>query len=209
MTITPFGIDRPANGHCKTDFSEGPGRTINMKTQTFWAFRSRNYSLLLPVVARMTLNGNASTYGYLNSFTGIGAIAVAIFLATVTPQLNLGKVLVIILAVLGLWLILLSRTHHLLFALMFATIAGFALMALSTIVNTLLQTMSSTAMKGRVISYFAMAYFGMQPLGSLLIGGISNYAGTPATILSQGIASLLIATLFFPYLWKDLQANNC
>ena len=68
-----------------------------MKTQTFWAFRSRNYSLLLPVVARMTLNGNASTYGYLNSFTGIGAIAVAIFLATVTPQLNLGKVLVIIL----------------------------------------------------------------------------------------------------------------
>lgn len=165
------------------------------------------YITLLPVVAKMTLNGNASTYGYLNSFTGIGAIAGAIFLASVKPHINLSKVLVVILSVLGLGLILLSRTHNLPFALLFTTLAGFALMSLSTIINTLLQTMSSTAMRGRVISYFAMAYFGMQPVGSLLIGGISNYAGTPATILSQGIAAFLIMLLFFPYLWKGLKAN--
>lgn len=166
------------------------------------------YITLLPVIAKMTLHGNAATYGYLNSVTGIGAIAGAVFLASVKPHINLRKVLVFILCFLGLGLILLSHTHTLLLALLFAAIAGFAIMSLSTIINTLLQTMSSAAMRGRVISYFAMAYFGMQPLGSLITGSISNYAGTSATILSQGIAAFLIALLFLPYLWKDIHQGD-
>lgn len=166
------------------------------------------YITLLPVIARMTLNGNAATYGYLNSVTGIGAICGAVFLASVKPHINLGKILVIILFVLGAGLVLLSHTHNLFFALLFATITGFGIMSLATIINTLLQTTSSPEMRGRVISFFAMAYFGMQPLGSLLIGGISNYAGTQATILSQGIAAFVIALVFFPFLWKGIRPHS-
>jgi hypothetical protein len=58
-------------------------------------------------------------------------------------------------------------------------------------------------MRGRVISYFAMAFFGMQPIGALLIGFVSQYAGAPDTILGEGIAALLIATIFLPYFRKD------
>jgi MFS family permease len=162
------------------------------------------YITLFPVIAKITLNGNASTYGFLNSFTGIGAIGGAIFLASLNTHINLKKVLVIATIILGIGLILFSYTDSLVLALLFAAIAGFGMMSQNTLINTLLQTTSSIEMRGRVISYYAMAAYGMNPIGALFIGSVSYYAGTPATILSQGIAAVLIALLFFPYLWKNV-----
>jgi MFS family permease len=83
-------------------------------------------------------------------------------------------------------------------------VAGFGMMSQSTICNTIIQTNVSGAMRGRVISYFAMAFFGMQPMGGLLIGTVSLYIGAPDTILSEGIAAILIAIIFLPFLRKDI-----
>jgi MFS family permease len=55
-------------------------------------------------------------------------------------------------------------------------------------------------MRGRVISYYAMAFFGMQPIGAVLIGALSHVIGVPNTFLVQGIITLLIALYFMPYL---------
>jgi MFS family permease len=77
------------------------------------------------------------------------------------------------------------------------------MMSQTTISNTIIQTTVSQHMRGRVISYFAMAFFGMQPLGSLLIGAISHYLGTPNTILAEGIAAIVITFLFFNLLRKN------
>jgi hypothetical protein len=49
-----------------------------------------------------------------------------------------------------------------------------------------------------------MAFFGMQPLGGLLVGTISQYIGAPNTILAEGIGALLIAIIFLPFLRKDI-----
>ena len=59
-------------------------------------------------------------------------------------------------------------------------------------------------MRGRVISFYAMAFFGMQPIGGLVVGSIAHLMGAPFTILCQGIATLLIAVIFFPFLRRDL-----
>ena len=58
-------------------------------------------------------------------------------------------------------------------------------------------------MRGRVMSYVAMAYFGMLPLGSLLIGAVSQWVGAPNAILCQGITAIIIAAVFSKYLRKD------
>jgi len=58
-------------------------------------------------------------------------------------------------------------------------------------------------MRGRVMSYVAMAYFGMLPLGSLLIGSISQKIGAQDTLLLQGIISLLIAGTVAAFLRKE------
>jgi MFS family permease len=83
-------------------------------------------------------------------------------------------------------------------------VAGFGMMSQSTVSNTIIQTKVSAEMRGRVLSFFAMAFFGMQPLGGLLIGTISQYIGAPNTILAIGIAAILIAVIFLPFLRKDI-----
>jgi MFS family permease len=159
---------------------------------------------LLPVYAKVIFNGSASTFGYLNSFIGLGAVSGAIFLASLKSGTNLKKILFINLLIFGAALILFSHTTSLPLALFFAMLAGFGMMSQSTISNTIIQTNSSQEMRGRVISYFAMAFFGLQPLGGLLVGALSQYIGAPNTILAEGIAAICIAIVFLPFLRKDI-----
>ena len=164
---------------------------------------------LLPVYAKVIFNGNASTFGYLNSAIGLGAIGGAIFLASLKAGIELKRILFINLIIFGAGLMLFSHLTSFPFALFAAMLSGFGMMSQSTISNTIIQTNVSGEMRGRVISYFAMAVFGMQPLGGLLIGAISQFVGAPNTILAEGIAAILIAFIFLPFLRKDfLIAGN-
>ncbi len=158
---------------------------------------------LLPVYAKIIFAGNASTYGLLNSAIGLGAIGGAFFLASLKPGVDFKKILFINLLIFGLGLILFSHMTNLPVALLFAVAAGFGMMSQTTISNTIIQTNVSGEMRGRVISYFAMAFFGMQPIGGLFIGTVSQYIGAPNTILAEGIAAVLIAIIFLPFLRKD------
>jgi MFS family permease len=158
------------------------------------------FGTLLPVYAKVIFHGNASTFGYINSFIGLGAIGGALMLASLKPGRNLQKILVASTLVFGTGLILFSHSANFGLAMVFATVAGFGMMSQTTISNTIIQTSAAPAMRGRVISYFAMAFFGMQPLGSLLIGTVSQYIGAPNTILAEGIVALLIAFGFAPYI---------
>ena len=161
------------------------------------------FTTLLPVYAKVIFKGNASIFGYLNSAIGLGAIAGTVFLASLKPAVHLKKVLFINTFIFGVGLILFSHINNLPVALFFAVLVGFGMMSQTTISNTIIQTTVSLDMRGRVISYFAMAYFGMLPLGGLLIGGISYYIGTPNTILAEGFAALLIALVFVFVLRKN------
>lgn len=166
------------------------------------------YTTLFPIIAKETLAGDASIYGYLNSFVGVGALSGAILLASLKSNSStLRKLLMLATTLFGLGLLFFALSHTLLFAFFFCTMAGFGMMLHVTIINTLLQTTSSSVMRGRVISYFAMAFFGMQPLGALLVGTISHYIGAAETLLLEGCSALLIIALFLPYLWKSAQTN--
>ena len=162
------------------------------------------FTTLLPVYAKVIFKGNAATFGYINSFIGLGAIGGAFFLASLKTGVNLKKILFISLIIFGAGLILFSHINNLPTALVFVMLAGFGMMSQSTISNTIIQTNASAEMRGRVLGFFAMAFFGMQPLGGLLIGTVSQYIGAPDTILAEGIAALLIAVLFLPFLRKDI-----
>jgi len=162
------------------------------------------YITLLPVYAKTVFMGQASTFGYLNSFVGVGAVCGAIFLASVKPGTNLRKILFRNTLIFAIGLLLFSYTTYLPLALVFLAIAGFGMMSQTTLSNTIIQTTVAPAMRGRVISFYAMAFFGMQPIGGLIIGSVSHAIGAPLTILLQGIATLIIALAFLPYLRRDL-----
>lgn len=160
------------------------------------------FTTLLPVYAKVIFKGSASTFGVIDGFIGLGALSGAIFLASVKPGTNLRRILFINTVVFGLGLILFSHETIYPVALAYATMAGFGMMNQTTVTNTLLQTGAAPNMRGRVISFFAMSFFGMQPLGSLLIGSVSQVIGTPVTLLCEGIIAILVSLTFAYFVRK-------
>lgn len=161
------------------------------------------YNTLIPVYAKDIFKGTASTFGVIDSVIGLGAFCGAIFLASLKPGRNLKRILATNTLIFGAGLILFSHTTYYPIALVFATISGFGMMSQITISNTLIQTTVDPAMRGRVISFYAMAFFGMQPLGGLLVGTLSQWIGTPDTVMAQGIITILIGILLFRFLKLD------
>jgi MFS family permease len=160
------------------------------------------YSTLIPYYARDVFKGTATTFGYIDSAIGLGALCGAIFLASLKPGSNLKKVLAINTLIFGTGLVLFSHEGNYPIALVFATVSGFGMMSQITISNTIIQTTVDMNMRGRVISFYAMAFFGMQPIGGLLIGAVSRWAGTMDTLLGEGIIALLIGCLHLRFLRK-------
>jgi MFS family permease len=161
------------------------------------------YGTLIPIFAKDIFKGNAATFGYINSFMGLGAICGTFFLASLKKGTDLKNILLFSSVSLGLGLILFSHISYFPVAILFAVVAGFGTMSQNTICITIIQVESDANMRGRMMSYVALAYFGMLPLGSLLIGAISQKTGAANAMLYQGIVALIIAAVFFKFLRKD------
>jgi predicted MFS family arabinose efflux permease len=166
------------------------------------------YTTLIPVYAKDIFHGTASTFGIIDSVIGLGAFSGAIFLASLKRGSNLRKILTINTFVFGAGLVLFSHTTYYPLALAFAAIGAFGMMSQITITNTLIQTTVDPAMRGRVISLYAMAFFGMQPLGGLLTGIISQHIGVQNTVFAQGTVALAIGVLHVKFLRQNKRAEN-
>jgi MFS family permease len=160
------------------------------------------FSTLIPVYAKDIFHGTASTFGVIDSVIGLGAFSGAIFLASLKPGTNLRKILAVNTFVFGCGLALFSHMPVYPLALLFAAVAAFGMMSQITISNTLIQTAVDPAMRGRVISIYAMAFFGMQPLGGLVIGFISQHIGVENTVLAEGLIALVIGVFHVRHLRK-------
>ncbi len=161
------------------------------------------YNTLLPIFAKVIFKGDAVTFGYINSFIGLGALSGAFFLASLKPATDLKIVLLVNALIFGICLMLFSHIRNFPWAMVFATLTGFGMMSLTTISNTIIQLKSDPRMRGRVMSYFALAFFGMMPLGSLLIGSVSQLIGAPDMLLIQGMIAIIIVLVFSRFLRKD------
>lgn len=166
------------------------------------------YNTLLPVFAKVVFKGNAATFGYITGFIGLGAVGGTVVLASLKESVNLKMLWVKSIVVLGVGLIAFSHTSNFPIAMIFATVIGFGTVAQNTICNIIVQSDSAPHMRGRAISIMLMAMFGMLPLGSLIIGAVSQGIGAPATLLCQGIAGLVIAAFFLNLLRKHKLKNT-
>lgn len=206
----PAYIPSPVKKKIRYELAEGfaylkntPSISIIMLMLALTSLLVLPYNTLLPVLAKVIFKGDAATFGYINSFIGLGAVGSSIFLASLKPEADLKIVLLANSIIFGICLILFSHISNFPLAMLFAILTGFGMMSQSTICLTIMQVNSAQKMRGRVMSYIAMAYFGMLPLGSLLIGTVSQQTGAPNAILCQGIIALIIAAVFSKYLRKN------
>ena len=208
MRLAPF-IPSQSNKKVMTELNEGlnylkktPELGYIILSLALMSLVALPFTTLLPVYAKIIFKGSASTFGYINSCFGLGAIIGTIFLASLKPGTNLRKMLFINTLFFGAGLILFSHTSYFPLAMFFAIITGVGMMSQITITNTIVQTTAAPDMRGRVISYYAMAFFGMQPLGGLLVGTVSHFMGTPNTILAEGISAIVIALSFYFFVFR-------
>jgi MFS family permease len=154
------------------------------------------YTVLMPVFAKHILHGGPHTLGFLLGASGVGATVGAIYLASRTSVLGLGKLIVIASSIFGIGLIAFSISRILWLSLLLLVLTGFGMMVQMASSNTVLQTIVEEDKRGRVMSLYTMAFMGMAPFGSLLAGSLASKIGAPGTIMTSGIACIFGSILF-------------
>ncbi|MBB4106577.1 MFS transporter [Pedobacter zeae] len=154
------------------------------------------FTTLLPVFAKDIFNGNATTFGWFESAAGFGAFFGAIYMATLKTGQNLQKVVMSAGILLAISVVALAISPSLIMALFCTGLAALGLMAQTSSINTYLQTHADDVMRGRTLSYYIMAYQGVLPIGSLLMGYLAHLFGTQVVVAFEGVAGLLIVAAF-------------
>ena len=163
----------------------------------FVSFLNMPYVVLMPVFARDILQGSSHTLGFLMGATGIGALAGALYLASRKSVIGLGRLIVISTCIFGCGLIAFSFSRYLPLSLCLMLVTGFGMIVCMASCNTIVQTVVEEDKRGRVMSFYAMAFIGMAPFGSLIGGSIAHKIGAPLTLALCGVLSIAGAILFY------------
>jgi MFS family permease len=166
------------------------------------SFLAGAQSVMMPILAAKAFHGTAATLGLIQSSIGAGALASALLLATRKSVLGLGRWIVWAVAMFGTALVLVAFVKWLPLALLILPFAGAGVMAHMAATNTLVQTIIDDKMRGRVMSFYVMAFTGTMPFGSLLAGFVAHLLDSPhrlgASYVLAGVGiCLLIAALYF------------
>jgi MFS family permease len=144
------------------------------------------YTVLAPIFATQILHGGAETLGFLMATSGLGALCSAIYLSSRRSVVGLGKIITAAPAIFGIALIVFSQSRSLLISLPAMFVLGGSLILQSTSSNTVLQTIVDDDKRGRVMSFYSIAFIGMVTFGNLLAGSLASRIGAPSTLLLGG-----------------------
>jgi MFS family permease len=86
----------------------------------------------------------------------------------------------------GSGLILFGLSRHLALSLLLMLVVGFGMMQGLAASNTVIQTLVPEDKRGRVMSYYTVAFTGMSPFGSLLAGALAHRFGAPHAVMITG-----------------------
>jgi MFS family permease len=155
-----------------------------------------SYTVLLPIFADSIIGGGATTLGLLSAASGVGALVAAVYLAMRRTIVGLGRWIAAAPAVFGVALIGFSLAGGLALALPMLFLCGAAMMIQMASSNTILQTIVEEDKRGRVMSFYTMAFMGMAPLGSLLAGGLGDGIGVQNMVRVAGVSCIVGSLLF-------------
>ena len=162
------------------------------------------YGVLMPIIAAETLHGGPNTMGFLMAASGSGALTGALFLAARKSIRGLGKRIPFQVAAFGIGLLVFSQSTVLWLSMLVLFGMGFALMQQNASSNTILQTIVDDDKRGRVMSFYIMAFMGMAPFGSLWAGAMAARIGAPSTLLISG-AGCLCAAIWIAARYKSIR----
>jgi MFS family permease len=154
------------------------------------------YFVLMPIFATQILHGGPHMLGWLMGASGVGALGSAVSLALRRSVLGLTSMIQLSSFLFGTGLILFGLSSNLWLSLLLMLVTGFGMMQGLAASNTVIQTLVPEQMRGRVMSYYTVAFVGMAPFGSLLAGALAHRFGAPHAVVVSGVCCLAGAVWF-------------
>jgi MFS family permease len=154
------------------------------------------FMVLMPIFASSVLHGGPHTLGFLLGASGVGALVSAISLALRKTVRGLTTMIQISAAIFGAGLICFGWSRLFPLSMLLMLVVGFGMMQGLAASNTVIQTLVPEDKRGRVMSYYTMAFVGMAPFGSLLAGSLAHRLGAPHAVMITGACCLAGAAWF-------------
>jgi MFS family permease len=154
------------------------------------------YSVFLPIFADGILHGGAKGMGFLMSAAGVGAVVGALYFAGRTSYTGLARWIAATSTICAIGLTIFSQSKYFVLSAGVIFFVGFAATVQMAATNTLVQSRVPDALRGRVMAVYATMFMGVQPVGSLIAGGVAKRIGAPYTLMIFGLL-VLGASVFF------------
>lgn len=157
-----------------------------------------NFNVLLPVLARRTLESGPDVFGLVAACFGAGALVGGLLSAALSRAS--WKAIVAGAGGLGLAELVLAPQHTLGPAIVLLFIAGVCFTLYTANSNALLQLRAPDHLRGRVIGFYYFAFNGLAPLGGILTGWLAATGGTELAFGIAGAVTALVALAAVPQL---------
>lgn len=154
------------------------------------------YTVFLPIFAGDILHRGARGFGFLMSAAGLGAVLGALHFAARTTYKGLAKWIAMASTVSAVGLVIFSVTRIYWLSLVVLVIIGFSATVQMAATNTTLQNRVPDHLRGRIMAVYATMFLGVQPVGSLLVGGVAKRFGAPATLAVFGTLCFIGSLIF-------------
>jgi predicted MFS family arabinose efflux permease len=146
-----------------------------------------NFTVYVPLLARRVLDLGAEGFGFLMAALGVGAVAGALVVGMrVSPRPPLG-LMFLSAAVSFAGLLVMAAVRHVWIAATVLCVIGFFGIVMVASANTALQLAAPDALRGRVMSLYALVYGGIYPIGAFLVGAYAEAWGVPAAFFVNGV----------------------
>lgn len=149
------------------------------------------FLMLMPVFARDVYHGSAGDLGGLLSAMGVGAVAGALTTARFGAFRRKGLLILGTECVFAVALILFAHMSMRLAAMPALALVGFWMVSFFAVANTTLQILCDEEMRGRVMSIWTIASWGITPVGSLWAGALAARLGASGVVTIGGTICLL------------------
>jgi MFS family permease len=187
-----------------TDIKEGlkyiakhPALRIIILMIAFISLFGLSFVTLLPAWSVNILGGNSATNGFLHAARGAGALSSALFIASLGRFNYKGKLLTIGSIAFPVLMFVFSFINSIPLSLLIIFGIGSALILAMNIANSLVQTLAPDNLRGRVMGVYTLTFFGLIPIGSLLMGTMAEHLGEAETILICSIVTLTVSLIVF------------
>lgn len=152
---------------------------------------------LLPVIAEERLGVGDVAYGWLRAAVGIGAAAMALFLAWRPVRRRVGHKLFVVVATFGVMTVVLGLTHNYVVAFIAIIVMSAADMVSVFIRSSIVPLVTPDEKRGRVLAVENVFIGASNELGAFESGVASQAVGTAGAVVGGGIATVGIAGLWW------------